>query len=52
MVAALHPPSRFPRRLDGGQQERDQNPNDGDNDEKFYERKCAQWGVANVEGRI
>ena len=37
IVAATHPPSRFPSRLDGGQQKPHQHADDGDHDKKFHE---------------
>ncbi len=39
MIFALHPPCSFARGLDGRQQQRDEDANDGDHDQKFNERK-------------
>lgn len=39
IVAALTSPRRFSRRLDGGQQQRDENANDRDYDEQFHKGK-------------
>jgi hypothetical protein len=39
----LHPTRRFASRLNRRKEQTDQNPNDGDNDEKFDQRKTASF---------
>src|SRR5690554_4074716 len=41
VVRTTHPTRRFASGLHGGQQQTDENANDGDDDEKFDERKSA-----------
>jgi len=41
IVLAPNPPRRGPRLLYGGQQQRDQDPNDGDHDEQFDQREST-----------
>ncbi len=41
VIATLSPPSRFLRLLHRRQQQRDENPNDGNDDEQLYERKAG-----------
>ena len=41
IVRALHSARRFASRLNGGQEQTDQNPDDGDDDEEFDKRKAA-----------
>jgi hypothetical protein len=41
MIAALHAASRFAGRLHGGQQERDEHSDDGNDNEQFHQRKSA-----------
>ena len=40
IVHALRPPRRFPGRLHGGQEQRDQKADDQDDDEQFDQREC------------
>jgi hypothetical protein len=42
MVRTLHPPRRFSRCLHGWKQESNQNADDGNNNQKFNQRKTAQ----------
>jgi hypothetical protein len=37
IIAATHPPSRFPSGLDGGQQQPHQHADDGDHDKQFHQ---------------
>jgi hypothetical protein len=39
VVAALHPSCRFPHRLNSGQEQRDQNPDDRNHDKQFDKRE-------------
>jgi len=53
MVQALSAPRRLAGRLDGGQQQGDQDADDGDHDEQLYERKSVAscwWSVSRHGG--
>jgi hypothetical protein len=41
VIAAAHPASRFPCRLNGGQQQANQDADDCDNNQKLDQRKTA-----------
>jgi len=41
VVAALEASRRFASRLDGGQQQRDQDADDRNDDQEFHQRKAA-----------
>jgi len=41
VILALHPPRRFPGRLDRRKEKADEGANDGDHDQQFNERESA-----------
>src|SRR4051812_11984687 len=42
LVGTLRATSRFARRLNGGQQQRDQDSNNGDDHQQFDQRECSR----------
>ena len=52
VVAALHPPRRFPCRLHRRQQQRDQDADDRDDDQQLDQRKRARFPIAEFRFRI
>ena len=48
VVLALQPPRRFPRRLHGRQQQRDQDPDDRNDNEQFNQVEPAETASAKL----